>query len=193
MGWLVIAGGYLLGCLLPAEWFVRRRTGRTPHELDDNPGSAGAWRLAGPLAGVAVALFDIAKGLAPVAVAESIGLRDRWLAAAAVAPVAGHNWPFYKGFRGGRGLGPATGALFWLAWRQMLPAYLLGALAAWKRRWAPMVGVVAFPVALTLMVLGQVPAERLRAAVLVMLTVAVRQVPWVLSQPRLLLERLGLR
>ena len=193
MGWFVIVGGYLLGSLLPAQWAVRRRTGRTPHELGDNPGGAGAWRLAGPMAGVLVTLFDIAKGVVPVAAAEALGLGDGWLAAAAVAPVAGHNWPFHQRFRGGRGLGPATGALFWLAWRQMLPAYILGALAAWRRRWMPMVGVVAFPVALVLMGLSAVPPERLQAAVLVMLAVAVRQLPWAFSQPRLLLQRLGLR
>ena len=172
---------------------MRRRTGRTPHQLGDNPGGAGAWRLAGPVAGVLVILFDVAKGVLPVAVAESVGLRDGWLAAAAVAPVAGHNWPLHRRFRGGRGLGPATGTLFWLAWRQALPAYVVGALAAWRRRWMPMVGVVAFPVALALMWLSPVPPERLQAALLVMLTVAVRQVPWVLRQPRLLLQRLGLR
>ncbi|MEW6047513.1 MAG: glycerol-3-phosphate acyltransferase [Bacillota bacterium] len=179
MGWLVVVGGYLLGSILPAEWVVLRRTGRTPHQLNDNPGGAGAWRLAGPGWGTVVALFDLAKGAVSVALAERLGLSGGWLAAAAVAPVAGHNWPFYKGFRGGRGLAAATGALFWLALPQMLPAYGIGAAAALWRRWVPMVGVVAFPVGLVLMVRASVPADRVQAAFLVMLVVAVRQLPWV--------------
>jgi hypothetical protein len=48
---VLVAAGYLLGSVLPAEFFVRWKTGRTPHEFRDNPGGGGAWRLAGPLPG----------------------------------------------------------------------------------------------------------------------------------------------
>lgn len=191
--WLVVALGYLLGSVLPAEWAVRRKTGRTPHELGDNPGGAGTWRLAGPLAGVLVTLFDVGKGAFVAALAERAGLHGGWLVLAAVAPVAGHNWPWQRRFRGGRGLGPATGVLLWLAWRWMLPAYALGALVAWWRRWVPMVGIVAFPAGLMAMHLGGAPEERFQAAFAVCLAVAVRQLPWALREPELLRQRLGLR
>lgn len=185
LNWPIVIGGYLLGSLLPAEWVVRRQKGRTPHELGDNPGGAGTWRLVGPKWAIPVILFDIAKGMVPVAVADRLGLSGGWLVLAAVAPVAGHNWPFYKRFRGGRGLGAATGALFWLALPQMLPAYALGALIAWWRRWVPMVGIVAFPLGLALMTRAQLPPERVQAALAVMLAVAARQVPWALGRLRL--------
>ncbi len=184
MAWLVVLGGYVLGSILPAEWLVRRRTGHTPHELGDNPGGAGAWRLAGPVAGITTILFDLAKGALPVAAADRLGLSGGWLAAAAVAPVAGHNWPFYRPWKGGRGLGAATGALFVLAFRSVLPAYVVGAAAALWRRWVPTVGIVAFPLGLVLMVWHDVPADRVGAAMAVMLAVAVRQLPWVLNQWR---------
>lgn len=185
MHWIVVIGGYLLGSLLPAEWAVRHITGRTPHELGDNPGGAGTWRLVGPRWAVPVILFDILKGMLPVAAADRLGLSGEWLALAAVAPVAGHNWPFYKRFKGGRGLGAATGALFWLALPQMLPGYLLGAVVAWRQRWVPWIGVVAFPAGLALMAHAAVPADRARAAAAVMLTVALRQLPWLVSRLRL--------
>lgn len=188
MEWLIVAGGYLLGCLLPADWIVRRRTGHAPDQLGDNPGGAGTWRLAGPRWAVPVILLDIAKGALPVAAAEAWGLHGGWLALAAVAPVAGHNWPLHRRFRGGRGLAPATGALLWLAWPQMLPAYALGVVAALAGRWVPLVGVVAFPIGLGAMLWARLPYDRVAAAGAVMTAVALRQLPWLWQRLR---QRVG--
>jgi glycerol-3-phosphate acyltransferase PlsY len=179
MGWILVIGGYLLGSLLPAEWIVRWRTGQTPQELSENPGGAGTWRLVGPWAAVLVLMFDLAKGALPLALAQRMELHQGWLIATAVAPIVGHSWPFYKGFRGGQGLGAATGALFWLAWSQMIPGYLLGGTLALWRRWVPFVPIIAFPAGLILMWLAEVPSEDVHLALAVMLMVALRQTGWV--------------
>ncbi|MER3400354.1 MAG: glycerol-3-phosphate acyltransferase [Thermoflexus sp.] len=184
----VVLGAYLIGSILPSEIFVRRRTGRSPHDFQDNPGGGGAWRLAGP-AGLITILFDLGKGAIPTAIALRAGFSPPWLIAAAVAPVVGHAWPFYKVIRldrGGRGLGPATGALFALAFREVVPAYVLGALAAYRFRWLPSVGIVAFPLGLLLMILGRVPPERLAAALAVMLVVLLRNgnLLWTVARTR---------
>ncbi|GBD09185.1 putative glycerol-3-phosphate acyltransferase [Candidatus Thermoflexus japonica] len=179
MGWWLALAAYLVGSILPAEIFVRWRTGRSPHDFEDNPGGGGAWRLAGPLAGVITILFDMGKGAIPTAIALQAGLRPPELIAVAVAPVIGHCWPFYKIIRldrGGRGLGPATGALFAMAFREVVLAYVLGALVAYRLRWLPSVGIVAFPLGLILMLLWRVPPERLTAAFAVMLVVLIRNV-----------------
>jgi len=186
--WLALVG-YLVGSILPAEIFVRWKTGRSPHAFEDNPGGGGAWRLAGPAAGLITILFDLGKGAVPTLIALRAGLPMPELIAAAVAPVVGHCWPFYKVIRldrGGRGLGPATGALFALAFREVVPAYVLGALAAYRFRWLPSVGIVAFPLGLILMLIGRVPPERLAAALAVMLVVLVRNVRllWTVVQTR---------
>lgn len=179
---LIVIGGYLLGTLLPAEWIVHKRTGRTPHELGDNPGGSGTYRLAGLWAAVFVIAFDITKGFLPAAAAEQMRLKGSWLIAAVIAPVAGHNWPFHKKFNGGKGMAPALGAIGWLAWPLTLPAYLLGAIAARWKRWAPMMGIVAFPTVLIFMGLGNVPREHIRAAAAVILVLVVRQLPWLWDQ-----------
>ncbi len=185
MAWLVVLGGYLLGSWLPAAWLVRRQHGgRSPEGLGENPGAAGTWRLLGTWAGLVVALLDALKGLVPVAVAGELGLRGVWLVLAAVAPVAGHNWPWYRGFRGGRGLATATGALLGLAGLLVVPGYLLGTVVAWWRRWVPALGVVGFPLLLALMLWQRWPADRVTAALAVMLTVLIRQVPWLLARRR---------
>lgn len=186
--WLALAA-YLVGSVLPAELFVRWKTGRSPHEFEDNPGGGGAWRLAGPVAGIITILFDLGKGAVPTWIALRWGLSLPELIAVAVAPVIGHCWPFYKVIRlerGGRGLGPATGALFALAFREVIPAYVLGALAAYRFRWLPSVGIVAFPLGLILMLLWKVPLERLAVAFAVMLVVLVRNVGllWTVVQTR---------
>ncbi len=176
--WLALVG-YLVGSILPAEIFVRWKTGRSPHAFEDNPGGGGAWRLAGPAAGIFTILFDLGKGAVPTFIALRMGLSLPELIAVAVAPVIGHCWPFYKVIRldrGGRGLGPATGALFALAFREVVPAYVLGALAAYRFRWLPSVGIVAFPLGLFLMWWWRVPPERWVTAFAVMLVVLIRNV-----------------
>lgn len=181
MGLALTIGGYLLGSMLPAVWIVRRKTGKAPWELGDNPGGSGVWRLAGPVAGVLTILFDIMKGVVPVLLAQKAGLQGFWFVAAACAPVLGHNWPVFTRFKGGRGFACATGILLFLAWRDMLPAYLVGGLYALRKKWVPAVGVVGFPLGLALMYFRSVPPLTTSTSVSVMLLVAIRQIPWFIS------------
>ncbi len=179
MGFWLAFVAYLVGSVLPAEIFVRWKTGHSPHEFEDNPGGGGAWRLAGPAAGLITILFDLGKGAVPTWIALRLGLSLPELTAVAIAPVIGHCWPFYKVIRldrGGRGLGPATGALFVLAFREVIPAYVLGALAAYRFRWLPSVGIIALPLGLILMLLWKVPPERLATAFAVMLVILIRNI-----------------
>ena len=180
---LIVLGGYLLGSVLPAEWFVRRKTGRSAHELAENPGGAGTYRLAGFWAAAFVSLFDIAKGLAPVALADSMGLEGAWLVAAACAPVAGHNWPIYRGFRpGGKGMAAALGASVLLGWPSILPGLGIGAVLVLWRRWAPWIGVAGLPLGLLGMGLAGMPAARLWGVVGLILLMLLRLAPWLNEQ-----------
>lgn len=178
MGLALTIGGYLLGSILPGLWIVKWKAGRTPWELDDNPGGSGTWRKAGPVAGVLTLLFDIGKGVIPAALAQRQGLQGFWFVAAACSPVLGHNWPIFTRFKGGRGFASATGVLFYLAWRDMLPAYLVGALFALQKRWVPAIGVAAFPLGLLLMHIRRAEPLVLITSLTVMLLVAIRQIPW---------------
>ena len=183
MEWLIVIGGYLLGSWLPAETLVRWRTGLTPQELRDNPGIGGAWRVGGPLVGIIVTVIDPLKGALPVLLARWLDLGTVWIAATAAAPVAGHAWPLPKiihGQAGGRGLGPAPRALFVLAWRELLPGYLLGALVALWLRWLPIIGVIAFIEGIAVMWYTAAPFERFAPAVAVMLVVTIRNAPMLL-------------
>lgn len=179
---LIVASGYLLGSILPAELIVRRKAGRSMRALGDNPGGAGTYRKAGLAAAAFVSIFDIAKGIVPVALADTLGGRGWWLAAAAAAPVVGHNWPVFLRFQGGKGLAAAIGAIGWLGWPYILPAYLLGGAAVLWRRWAPMMGIVAIPLSLLFMGWAGLAGERLLAVLVIAVVLVIREIPWLWEQ-----------
>ena len=71
------------------------------------------YRVAGWWALVVAGILDVAKGaLVPLL------FGDRWVLAAFAGglAVAGHNWSPFLGWRGGRGIAPALGALGVVAW-----------------------------------------------------------------------------
>ena len=98
-----VAVGYVLGSMPWGLWVPRVLSGVDVRTLGSgNTGATNVWRALGFKLGLAVALLDIAKGLAPALLA-------RWLAddltavLAGVAAMLGHWRPLFLGFsRGGK-------------------------------------------------------------------------------------------
>jgi glycerol-3-phosphate acyltransferase PlsY len=66
----------------------------------------------GKTAALVVALVDLAKGAAAVAIAFwLLNVSQPFVLAAAVAAVVGHNWMVWLKFSGGKGMGAAIGGL----------------------------------------------------------------------------------
>jgi len=113
---------YLLGSL-PFAWIA----GKLLRGIDirrhgsGNAGATNAWRVLGPGPGLTVGALDMAKGWAAVAMAgwisdnPAVGIR----LGAGLFAVAGHTWPVWLGFRGGKGVLTAGGAFLNLAWLPM--------------------------------------------------------------------------
>lgn len=82
-----------------------------------NPGATNVFRTFGPAAGIAVLALDAAKGAAAVAVARALlaGAGERphdWaMVVASMAAIAGHSFSPFIGFRGGKGVATAAGAV----------------------------------------------------------------------------------
>jgi glycerol-3-phosphate acyltransferase PlsY len=83
-----------------------------------NPGATNVMRTFGPVAGFAVFALDGLKGAAGVYVARSLAPaawavdgRDWLLIAAAMAAIAGHSFSPFIGFKGGKGVATAAGAI----------------------------------------------------------------------------------
>ena len=83
----------------------------------------------GPAAAVTVLAADVLKGTGAVLIASVAG-EQPWAAFyAAIAVVAGHNWPIFLWFRGGKGaatvLGVSLAVLPWLTLIAVTPAVLV--------------------------------------------------------------------
>jgi glycerol-3-phosphate acyltransferase PlsY len=95
---------------------VRLRTGRDIRtEGSGNAGATNVLRSHGRVLGLAVAGLDIAKGAAAVLLVRALTADPRYAAAAGLAVVAGHVFPIFYGFRGGKGVATAVGAFAVLA------------------------------------------------------------------------------
>ena len=179
---LLLLFSYLLGSVPFAYIAARRLRGADIRTLGDrNAGAANAWRLLGPRAGIAVFVADMGKGAAAVLAAQALVDGQAAPLAAGLAVIAGHNWPVYLGFRGGRGAAPLVGVLMalWPPAGLSVAAASAVPLALTRRAIPPLAFffIVFLPVAW----LTGAPALYVLFAVLLMLVVAGAH--WATSRP----------
>jgi len=89
-----------------------------------NPGATNVLRYGGKKVAALVFLGDLLKGLIPVVIARALDLAPSTIAIAGLLAFAGHVYPVFFGFRGGKGVATALGVLIGFAW---LPALSLAA------------------------------------------------------------------
>lgn len=111
---LLIAGGYLLGSVSSTYLIGRWLGGKDLRQYGSGSLSGSmVYEHVGRWAIVPVILFDVLKATAPAWLALWLDLGVPVAALAGLAAVAGHNWPIFTRFYGGRGM--ATFAGVWLA------------------------------------------------------------------------------
>ncbi len=147
---LLVALAYFVGSIPFAYIFVRYVTGRDVRtEGSGNVGATNALRSAGWKVGVSVTVLDILKGSLAVWAMMIFNPESAWLAAAVLAVVAGHCFPPWLLFRGGKGVATGFGAFLVIA-----PLSAVAALGVWfvmlaVFRWvslASMTATASFPV-----------------------------------------------
>lgn len=120
---LAIAVAYLLGSI-PFAFLAGRARGIDLRTVGSgNLGAANVFRALGRGWGVGVMAADIGKGVAAVLIARTIA-DDPWPAIAAGAAMAGHVFPVWLRFRGGKGVAVGGGAVIGLM--PLAAAILLG-------------------------------------------------------------------
>ena len=118
---LILVMAYCIGsvpfALLLARGDDVRRIG------SGNVGAANVLRASGVRAGVLVAMLDIAKGAASVALAMRLSTDSSVPAAAGFAAIVGHIYPVWLRFQGGKGVATACGVFSVLTPLAALPAF----------------------------------------------------------------------
>ena len=116
---LVIALAYLIGSIATAVW-----AGKIFHKVDvrehgsGNAGATNVIRVLGWKTGVPVLLVDVMKGWVAAMLPVFLNMADQGSAmltnyqiVAGLATVAGHIYPVFAGFRGGKGVATIFGVL----------------------------------------------------------------------------------
>lgn len=116
-GLLALIAAYLLGSVPFGYLLVRVKTGRDVRSMGSgNIGATNVLRTTGRLLGVVTLLLDIGKGFLAVWVAGRLtGGSAAWMSAAALAVIAGHAFPVFLKFRGGKAVASFVGAFLCLA------------------------------------------------------------------------------
>ena len=121
---------FLCGSLPFSVWLGKILLGLDVRQFGDgNPGAANAFRTGNTLVGLLALVLDISKGAVPVGWAYfNLDIRGIPMVLIAVAPILGHVFSPFLGFRGGKALATALGVWIGLTiWKLSLPA-VLGAL-----------------------------------------------------------------
>ena len=103
---------YLIGAIPTAYLFARFAVGSDIRSIgDNNSGAANVYREIGPKAGMACGAFDIIKGGVAVIVVGVISDDSGIQVFAGICALAGHVWPVFLRFRGGRGAAVSVGVM----------------------------------------------------------------------------------
>jgi glycerol-3-phosphate acyltransferase PlsY len=114
---LLLALGYLLGSMpngyLAGRWLKGidlRQCG------SGSTGATNVLRNVGKGPALVVFLLDVGKGALAVLLAKSFGLNDWVQVLAGLAALAGHIWPVWLGWKGGKAVATGLGLFLGLAW-----------------------------------------------------------------------------
>jgi glycerol-3-phosphate acyltransferase PlsY len=158
---LVIA--YLLGAIPFGYVLVKWKTGADVRAAGSgNIGATNVMRTTGRAAGVVTLLLDIAKGYAAVWIAGRLTGQDvLWMSVAALAVMAGHAYPVFLGFKGGKAVASFVGAFLCLTpWALAAEVIIFVVVVAWTRHISlgSIIGAATLPLAVWLVMKAPLPA-----------------------------------
>jgi len=113
---LAAIAAYLIGSLSFAVIVSRVMGLKDPRTFGSrNPGATNVLRSGNKAAAIVTLLLDAVKGLVPVLLVKwfgkDYGLGDGTVALAGLAAFAGHLWPVFFGFKGGKGVATFIGVV----------------------------------------------------------------------------------
>jgi acyl phosphate:glycerol-3-phosphate acyltransferase len=165
---LVLVIAYLLGAI-PFGYILVKLTGGgdVRAQGSGNIGATNVLRTSGKLAGFATLLLDIGKGYLAVWLAKRVCGCTLLMSAAAITVMAGHAYPVFLRFRGGKAVASFVGAFLCLTpWAIAAEVIVFVGVVAWTRHisMGSIAGAATFPLAVWLVQKPEWPA--LAAAIL---------------------------
>ena len=121
---LAVVIAYLLGSISPSTILAKAQGKDIKKEGSGNAGTTNTLRVLGKKAAVITLIVDIGKGILAVSLAYLISTPEAAMVSA-LAAFCGHVWPLYFGFKGGKGVAVAFGAVLRLNWQIALMMALL--------------------------------------------------------------------
>jgi glycerol-3-phosphate acyltransferase PlsY len=133
-----------------------------------NIGATNVMRTTGRAAGVVTLLLDIAKGYAAVWMAGRLTGQDvLWMSLAALAVMAGHAYPVFLGFKGGKAVASFVGAFLCLTpWAMAIEIVVFVVVVIWTRHisMGSIIWAATLPLAVWLVMRAPWPAVAASAA-----------------------------
>lgn len=127
LGYILIAASYLIGSLSSAIILCKLAGLPDPRtEGSGNPGATNVMRIGGKKLAALTLVGDLLKGLIPVVAAWLLNQSPLTVSLVAIAAFLGHLFPVFFGFKGGKGVATALGAILGLNY-----LVALCALAVW--------------------------------------------------------------
>ncbi len=164
--------GYLIGSFNPSYLLARSKGMDIRENGSHNAGASNALILFGKAKGIVCAVVDILKACFAIWLAGYL-MPDfsQSFSVTAAACVLGHIFPFYMGFRGGKGTACLGGIVLAYSWRLflvMLAAEVLLALVTDYICVVPITASIAFP-----LIYGFIKGDALGAMILAVITAVV--------------------
>lgn len=135
-----LAGGIPFGYLL-----VRMKTGRDVRTMGSgNIGATNVLRTTGRFVAIVTLILDIGKGFFAVWLAHKFTADSPlWMSAAALAVMAGHAYPVFLKFQGGRAVASFVGAFLYLTPVPLLASILLFVIVVAATKYISMGSIIA--------------------------------------------------
>ena len=175
MGFFSLILGYLLGSI-PSGWLAGRwLKGIDLRELGSgSTGATNVLRQVGKGPALVVFLIDVGKGAAAVLLARAFGQSDWIHVLAGLTALAGHIWPVWLNFKGGKAVATGFGMFLGLAWPVGLASFGVFLAVFSLSRYVSLASVLAAISLTLLMAAGTDSNANLVVALVAMLLVLLR-------------------
>ena len=120
---LILILSYLLGSIPTGFLIGKFVAGIDLREYGSgSTGATNVLRHVGKWSALVVFLIDTGKGIGAVLISKELILSDSWQVSAGLSALAGHIWPIWLNWRGGKAVATGLGILLGLSWQVGLAA-----------------------------------------------------------------------